>query len=130
VLQSLELANVVKLNDAELAILADILGWKAEGDELIEHLLQKFSLRLVAVTRGANGAVLTSTSGERSDLAGRSSTIVDTVGAGDAFTAALTIGMLQGLPLEVINAWASRVAEFVCTQSGAAPELPAELRKQ
>jgi fructokinase len=129
VLQSLELANVVKLNDAELAILAEMLDWKDECDELIEKLLQEFSLQLIAVTRGANGSVVASADGERSDLVGRPTTLVDTVGAGDAFAAALTIGILRGLPLGVINAWASRVAEFVCTQAGAAPQLPPQLRQ-
>lgn len=129
VLQSLELANVVKLNDTELTVIAQMFGWKAESDELMEKLLQEFSLQLIAVTRGANGSVVVSADGERSDLAGRPSTLVDTVGAGDAFGAALTIGILRGLPLGVINAWASRVAEFVCTQAGAAPQLPPELLK-
>ncbi len=127
-LQSLELANVVKLNDVELATVAHVLDWKADDDVLLNRMLDRFSLSLVALTRGAHGAVLVNSSGERDDCSGRPVSVVDTVGAGDAYTAALAIGMLRGLPLETINAWANRVAEFVCSQTGATPKLPARLQ--
>jgi len=45
--------------------------------------------------------------------------IVDTVGAGDAFTAALVIGVLQGKNFNAINEEANRLASAVCTRSGA-----------
>jgi fructokinase len=54
--------------------------------------------------------------------------VVDTVGAGDAFTAALVLGLLHGWPLDEINRLAAEVAAFVCTQPGGAPELPPALR--
>ena len=79
----------------------------------MQQLIDKFSLRLVALTRGAAGAVLLSESGERSDLPGQPTIVVDTVGAGDSFTAALVIGLLGGLPLATINAWGNCVAAFV-----------------
>jgi len=53
--------------------------------------------------------------------------VQDTVGAGDAFTATLVIGLLQGIDLEIINQHANRVAAYVCSQSGAVPSLPPEL---
>lgn len=128
-LQSLAMANVVKLNDAELAIIADVLGWKATEGDAADRLLQEFSLDVVAVTRGEHGALLTNSRGERSDLQVEPVAVVDTVGAGDAYTAALVIGLLRGYSLASINDWATRVAGFVCTQQGAAPEIPAELRQ-
>jgi fructokinase len=124
VLQSLQLANVLKVNDAELSVLADILGWSGADHELLQRLVERFSLRLVALTRGAAGALLLSESGERSDLPGQPTVVVDTVGAGDSFTAALVIGLLSGLPLSTINAWGNRVAAFVSSQPGATPRLP------
>jgi fructokinase len=54
--------------------------------------------------------------------------VADTVGAGDAFTAALSMGMLAGLGLDVINTHANRVARYVCSQRGATPPLPPDLR--
>ena len=52
----------------------------------------------------------------------------DTVGAGDAFTAAMTLGLLLGHDVDRINEHACRVAAFVCSQDGAVPELPDELK--
>jgi fructokinase len=51
------------------------------------------------------------------------------VGAGDAFTAALIVGIVRGRPLEVIHEHASRLAAFVCGQRGATPPIPAGLRE-
>ena len=53
--------------------------------------------------------------------------VVDTVGAGDAFTAAMTLGYLKGLNLSTIHQKANLLAGFVCTKPGATPELPSEL---
>ena len=124
VMQSLRLANVLKLNDAELSVLAEMLGWSGADHELLQQLVDRFSLRLAAVTRGAAGALLLRESGEQSDLPGQPTVVVDTVGAGDSFTAALVIGLLSGLPLATINAWGNRIAAFVSSQPGATPYIP------
>jgi len=129
VLQSLQLANVLKVNDAELSVLADMLRWSGADHQLLQQLVDRFSLQLVALTRGAAGAVLLSESGERSDLPGQPTVVVDTIGAGDSFTAALVIGVLDGLPLSTINAWGNRVAAFVSSQSGGTPQLPDHLHQ-
>jgi fructokinase len=129
VLQSLELANVLKLNDAELLILADMLRWSGADLELLQRLMERFSLQQVALTRGASGAILLSESGEQSDLPGQPTVVVDTVGAGDSFAAVLVIGLLSGHPLAKINAWANRVAAFVSSQAGATPHIPHYLRQ-
>jgi fructokinase len=124
VMQSLQAANVLKVNDAELSVLAEMLGWSGADHELLRQLVDEFSLQLVALTRGAAGAVLLSESRERSDLPGQPTVVVDTVGAGDSFTAALVIGLLSGLPIATINAWGNRVAAFVSSQPGATPYIP------
>lgn len=129
VLQSLRLANVLKLNDRELSVVADTLHWRGADHELLRRLMEKFSLRLVALTRGAAGATLLSESEERSDLPAQSTVVVDTVGAGDSFTATLVVGLLSGLPLATINAWGIRVAAFVSSQLGATPHLPGYLHR-
>ena len=67
--------------------------------------------------------------GEVSKQSGVSTEVVDTVGAGDAFTAALMMGWLHGHELDTINRHACEVAAFVCSQSGATPELPLRLRR-
>jgi fructokinase len=125
---SLQLANVLKLNDSELPTLASVLGLTGSTDELLSKLLKTFNLQLVAFTRGADGAVLINSTGEQSDQPAPPAKIVDTVGAGDAYTAALAIGLLDAAPLEQINAWGNKVAAFVCSQPGGTPQLPGHLR--
>jgi fructokinase len=49
------------------------------------------------------------------------------VGAGDAFTAALIMGILNQRPLSQIHGQASRIAAYVCTQRGAVVPLPESL---
>jgi fructokinase len=129
VLQSLELANMLKLNDSELELLANILSWKSNDEALLKRFLKDFSLQLVALTRGAGGALIVTSSGHQSDHPGERVAVNNTVGAGDAFTAALTIGMLKSIPLAKTNAWANRIAAFVCTQPGAAPTFPPSFRE-
>jgi fructokinase len=126
--QSLELANVCKLNDEELPHLARLFGLTGNERQQLAALGARFQLQLVALTRGAQGALLWRQTGEISEQPGIATTIVDTVGAGDAFTAVLTVGLLAGRPLDEINRRACRVAAFVCSQAGATPRLPQEFR--
>ena len=56
--------------------------------------------------------------------------MVDTVGAGDAFTAALTMGLLNKVDLDEVHAVAVQVARFVCSHTGATPALPEQLRNK
>lgn len=122
--ESLVLADVLKLNDAEL----DAVAPSDEPDVLrrLRALLDQFNLEMIVYTRGAQGALLVSDSGSV-DYEGVSVPVRDTVGAGDAFTAVVAIGMLKGMGMPDIAAWASRVAGYVCTQAGGTPELPEQL---
>jgi len=128
ILDSVPLANVLKLNNDELPLVADLLSIPGDPLEQLTALRQKFSLRLVALTCGASGSILLNDKGAVSQLPGQSTIVVDTVGAGDAFTAAITIGLLLQMPLQEIHAWADRVAAFVCTQPGATPSFPEAYR--
>jgi len=120
-------ANVVKLNDEELPVLLDLLGLAAGDEEAVaRRLAERFHLRAVALTRGARGSLLL-VDGQASSHPGIKVSVVDTVGAGDAFTAAVAVGMLRGFALERIHDLASRLAAFVCTQAGATPAIPEDL---
>lgn len=126
--ESLALANVLKLNDAELPILRAMLSLTGSQTEQLAQLNELYSLKLTALTRGADGSLLVAASGEISEQPSEPTKIIDTVGAGDAFTAALVVGLIRKMPLVKIHQWASRAAAFVCSQSGATPRLPEELR--
>ena len=127
IVESLKPANVLKLNEHELPVLADIFRLSGSPAEQIAELARRFELRLVALTRGGQGSLLFA-DGVRSEHPGLKATVLDTVGAGDAFTAVLTLGLLQGWDLDRINQHANAVAAFVCSQPGATPKLPDALR--
>ena len=124
--QSLVLANVLKLNDQELPVLAEIFGLDGSTRDQIAALAEMFDLRLVALTRGPAGSLLFE-SGEWSDCSRVETLVVDTIGAGDAFAAALVVGMLRKYKLPDINALANEVARHVCAHAGATPPLPRKL---
>jgi fructokinase len=124
--QSLRLANVLKLNDTELPVLASLFGAGGSPEAQLEGLARRFDLRLAALTRGPQGSLLLGPTGW-ADHPGLTAEVVDTVGAGDAFTAALALGLLLEWPLDRINALANEVACHVCGCPGATPSLPLRL---
>lgn len=126
---SLRLATAFKLNDDELPIVARLCDLKnTEPRAAIEELAERFSLYLVALTRGANGSLVWS-NGNFDESPATPVDVVDSVGAGDAFTATLISGLWRGAPLSAAHRHASAVAAYVCTQKGATPPLPANLRQ-
>jgi fructokinase len=118
--QSLQSANIFKLNDEELPVVAELLDIKPTGETALAEILNRFSLRLIALTCGGAGSVLLTAEGI-SRHPGFPTKVADTVGAGDSFTATLAVGILAGHALEKIHERASRVAAFVCSQAGATP---------
>ena len=82
--------------------------------------------RTVIARQGAEGASVCTPRGV-SHCPALPTEVVDTVGAGDSFTAVLITGLLKKLPLAVINRHANLVATYVCSQHGATPQLPADL---
>jgi fructokinase len=128
VLESLRLVDAVKLNDEELPVVASMCDLAGSARDVMERLRARYDLRLVALTRGAEGAMLLGSEGIV-ECAGVPVEVKDTVGAGDAFTAAMALGWLRGQSLDVVCRHACRVAAFVCTQAGGTPELTEEVRR-
>ncbi len=116
-------ADVVKLGAAEL----DHLGELLERPALVEWLLTDVGLRAVCVTYGARGASVTTTSGTVTVPGiALDGTAGDPVGAGDAFTAALTHGLVREVAPEAALAAANRYAALVASKPGAMPLLSEE----
>ena len=126
--QSLELANVLKLNDQELCVIANILSLSGETIDILKSLQDDYQISSIALTQGAAGAMLLRHS-EAVRVPSVPTTVVDTVGAGDAFTAALMIGLLNEQPLKEIAHFATGVSSYVCSQRGATPSLPDWIRR-
>ena len=125
--ESLRLANVLKVNDAELPRLAEMFNLIGDERAQISQLVQRHKLCAVAYTRGERGSLLF-VEGQWSDHPGVRTKVVDTVGAGDAFTAAMTLGLLAGLDAEEINHRVNEVAAYVASCAGATPDLPEHMR--
>lgn len=123
---SLLLANVLKLNDDELPALARLCAFEGSAFETMQRLADEYQLKCVALTRGADGAILVRGTAV-SDLSGMSVAVADTVGAGDAFTAAMTLGLLAERDIDQVNEHAIKVASYVCSQSGATMCFPEHL---
>ena len=120
--ESLRLTDIVKLNQEELAAIAKLLGHPSEPeDRAARWLRDTYKLKLVCVTRGANGSLLVAEK-EVSDHPGCKVNVVDTVGAGDAFTAALVYHYLRHGSLTTMNEAANRMGSWVASQIGATPK--------
>lgn len=127
--RSLLLTDVLKMNDNELPVLAEMFRLPDKIEAQIESLAQKFNLATIVLTRGGNGSLICHRE-MWSEQKSTSVKIVDTVGAGDAFTAAVVIGLLSGEALDTVHGFAAEVAGYVCTCSGATPTLPDTMRNR
>jgi fructokinase len=133
--ESLELASVMKMNDAEVPLVLGLLGLQAFDPEDsgalrsgAERLLEEFpTLQMVAVTRGGSGSLLVTREGWH-DHPGIPVKVTDTIGAGDAFTAAMATYMLRGADLATLNEAGNRWGGWVASQSGAMPQLDERIR--
>jgi len=129
--ESLELATVMKMNDAEVPLVLSLLGLAAEEERAPQslragagRLLAEFpTLQLVAVTRGEHGSLLVARD-EWHEHPGYPVKVADTIGAGDAFTAAMTHYLLRGADLATLNEAGNRWGGWMASQSGAMPPLP------
>jgi fructokinase len=128
VLESLPKATVLKLNETEIGSILSLAGLGEAKDDLHEAaclLLESFPLKLVCITLGAKGSLLVSREGYHRHPGVRS-VLKDAVGAGDAFTAALTHYYLAGAALAVLNEAGNRWGSWVASQAGAMPPLSVE----
>lgn len=127
--QSLSRIHILKLSDEELQVVAAMLALSGSVETMLRELLDRYlMLDLVILTRGAQGCLLISSDDVVVDLPGIPVTVVDTIGAGDSFTAAVSLGRLLDLPLQTIADHANRLASHVCSCRGAMPPLPERLR--
>ncbi len=139
VARSLGAATLLKLNEGEMPQLLSLAGLPEAADALPDGseresaltagaraLLGAYtSVHTVAITLGADGSLLVGRD-EALRHPGIAAEVVDTVGAGDAFTAALVVHALAGASLAVQSEAANRWGAWVAGQSGAMPALPAD----
>jgi fructokinase len=119
---SAKIADIMKVNQDEMPQVAQLLGYKSNAKESAgQWLLQTCGLKLVCVTEGPSGSSLVGTDGVHRHP-GFPTEVADTVGAGDAFTAALIHHYLRGATLDEMNEAANRMGSWVASQVGATPK--------
>jgi len=142
--ESIDLATILKVNDAELPLLMRTLDLISGPEDLAPGpttepttdsllgsarvLLGEYGMQLICITRGGQGSLLLGRKGEHIHP-GVSVKIADTIGAGDAFTAALTHYYLEGASLAMMNEAGNRWGSWVASQPGAMPPLSDEVRE-
>lgn len=122
---SMRRCNILKINDEELVTMSRIFGW--EGLDLEARcwlLLGKYNLKMLILTCGINGSYVF-TLGNYSFQETPIVEVIDTVGAGDSFTAAFISSIILGRSIPESHKTAVDVSAYVCTQSGAMPVFPA-----
>lgn len=121
---SLTLANILKINDEELIVVANL--YKLENDnelDICKFLMDKYSLEILILTKGTEGSFIL-TEKETSFQPTPIVQVADTVGAGDSFTAAFVAAYMYGERIAYAHKLAAEVSAYVCTQHGAMPKLP------
>ncbi len=124
-------ATILKMNEEEVLHLAQALDASPQEQtslKVARVLLSRFPIQLIAITRGAKGSLLITREAVH-DHPGIAAEAADTIGAGDAFTAALTYSVLRQLPLPSMAEAANRLAAWVTTQRGGMPWMNGLVRR-
>jgi len=119
--ESLNAANYLKLNDEEESVLQNIFN------KNIGQIISDFNLELAILTMGPKGSRII-TSNTMSECPATKCEIIDTVGAGDSFTAFFIINYLNGMSIPESQKKASNVAAYVCAHNGATVQIPEYLK--
>lgn len=126
---SLKLCNILKINDEELSIISGIFDLNDSSNPQIQSLalLKRYNIRMLILTCGINGSYVITPESVSFRNTPKVETI-DTVGAGDAFTAAFCSALYHGKNISEAHELAVEVAAYVCTQYGSMPIFPDELK--
>ena len=126
---SLQKANVLKINDDELLIIQRMFGYiDITQENTCRLIMRDYQLDMLILTCGDKGSYIF-TKDEMSYLSTNDIKVVDTVGAGDSFTASFIASMLKGKTIHEAHRIAVNVSAFVCTQKGATPIIPNNLKQ-
>lgn len=125
--ESMHMCNVMKINDGELLLLKQMLDIEAKtGEQFCRRIMERYKMDMIVLTCGLDGSYVFAP-----DMMSYQPTpvveVVDTVGAGDSFTASFVACLLKGIPVRDAHERAVAVSAFVCASEGAMPLLPDEL---
>ncbi len=125
--ESLRVANVVKVNQQEMQLMADMFG----KEDILSYLIDHCGMRYVCVTLGENGSKLVSSEGEWIHPGYKvNMSTGDLVGVGDAFISCIIHHLLKGTGPEEMLAKSNRYASHLVTRSGAINAVPPEILEE
>ena len=127
---SFKLCNILKINDEELVVVNRMFGYDGlDMRQTCEKMVQDYGLKMLVLTCGTNGSYVFTDDGLTSFQDTPKVTVADTVGAGDSFTGSFCACIINGKPVQEAHKIAVKVSAFVCTQNGAMPIVPEELKQ-
>ncbi|MEI0699258.1 PfkB family carbohydrate kinase [Brachyspira intermedia] len=117
--ESLEFINILKINDDELAVIKELFYPSMQNDNeiLLKAINKDFNIDYIFLTLGASGASVLYNN-EYIFNPSNKVNVVDTVGAGDSFCAALSYAILRGLDINNVLKFASSVSEEMVQVKG------------
>ena len=119
--ESLKISDILKINDEEIRVVARLFGLEGDNTAVCRALIDRYGLKLVILTKGADGSEVITADETIPQKVGKVK-VVDTVGAGDSFTAAFVVAYLRGDSLADAQRLANETAVYVCSCKGAMPE--------
>lgn len=125
--RSLQRADVLKLNEDELPLVAEMFGLGGDAAAQIDALIRMFGLSMVIFTAGAAFSEIYGETGRLSHVDTPKVKVVDTVGAGDSFTAGFIASYLNGVSVPEAHERAVRISAYMCTQKGAINNVSKEV---
>ena len=122
VAESLHHADLLKVNEEELAEIQHAFDCPTDNDGVIPWVMETFKISALALTRGSRGSTFYSRDGRINSPSVSGPPVVDTVGAGDGYAAILAAGCIRKIPWEETIRQASHFAARICGIPGAVPD--------
>jgi fructokinase len=116
---SLLYANILKLNESEVPVVSKALrGIELDSHDFCDLIFTYYGISKILITRAENGVYARSKDGEVLDVPGYKVEVVDTIGAGDAFTAGFISQFVAGKPFEDCCKFGNKLGALVATTRG------------
>jgi fructokinase len=127
---SMRRCNILKINDEELVVVSRMFELPdLDEEKRCKQLIKDYNLDILVLTCGTNGSYVFTADKSYYQPTPKVE-VADTVGAGDSFTGSFCAAILNGKSVAEAHKQAVEVSAYVCTQNGAMPTIPEELKKQ